>query len=68
MKTQILLVDDEEHMLRLLQFVLKPIPASIHYAKRGDAAAIASRLVKVEPENEDWWINLAYSVRRIEKS
>jgi len=30
------------------------------------AAAVASRLVKVEPENEAWWINLAYSVRRIE--
>jgi two-component system, OmpR family, alkaline phosphatase synthesis response regulator PhoP len=37
-KTQILLVDDEEHMLRLLQFVLKPIPASIHCVKSGDAA------------------------------
>jgi two-component system alkaline phosphatase synthesis response regulator PhoP len=37
-KNQILLVDDEEHMLRLLQFVLKPIPASIHCVKRGDAA------------------------------
>lgn len=30
------------------------------------AAAIASHLVKVEPENETWWINLAYSVRQIE--
>jgi lipopolysaccharide biosynthesis regulator YciM len=30
------------------------------------AAAIASHLVKVEPENEAWWINLAYSVRRSE--
>jgi CheY-like chemotaxis protein len=37
-KNQILLVDDEEHMLRLLQFCLKPIPASIHCVKRGDAA------------------------------
>ena len=25
------------------------------------AAAVASHLVKVEPENEAWWINLAYS-------
>jgi hypothetical protein len=30
------------------------------------AAAVASHLVKVEPENAGWWINLAYSVRRIE--
>ena len=30
------------------------------------AAAVASSLVKVEPENEAWWINLAYSVRRSE--
>jgi Flp pilus assembly protein TadD len=30
------------------------------------AAAIASHLVKVEPENEGWWINLAYSIRRSE--
>jgi Flp pilus assembly protein TadD len=30
------------------------------------AAAVASHLVKVEPENEAWWINLAYSVRRNE--
>jgi hypothetical protein len=30
------------------------------------AAALASSLVKVEPENEAWWINLAYSVRRSE--
>jgi len=36
-------------------------------AKKWDmAAAVASHLVKVEPENEAWWINLAYSVRRIE--
>jgi Flp pilus assembly protein TadD len=36
-------------------------------AKKWDmAAAIASHLVKVEPENEAWWITLAYSVRRIE--
>ena len=30
------------------------------------AATVASHLVKVEPENETWWINLAYSVRRSE--
>ena len=30
------------------------------------AAAVASHLVKVEPENAGWWISLAYSVRRIE--
>jgi Flp pilus assembly protein TadD len=36
-------------------------------AKKWDmAAAVASRLVKVEPENEAWWISLAYSVSRIE--
>jgi hypothetical protein len=34
-------------------------------AKKWDmAAAVASHLLKVEPENEAWWINLAYSVRR----
>ena len=37
-------------------------------AKKWDmAAAVASHLVKVEPENEAWWINLAYSVRRSEQ-
>ena len=36
-------------------------------AKKWDmAAAVASHLVKVEPENDSWWITLAYSVRRIE--
>jgi DNA-binding response OmpR family regulator len=35
---QILLVDDEEHMLRLLQFALKPISATIHCVRRGDSA------------------------------
>jgi Flp pilus assembly protein TadD len=30
------------------------------------AAAVASHLVKVDPETAGWWINLAYSVRRIE--
>jgi Flp pilus assembly protein TadD len=36
-------------------------------AKKWDmAAAIASHLVRVDPNNEAWWINLAYSVRRIE--
>ena len=36
-------------------------------AKKWDmAAAIASHLVKVDPNNEAWWINLAYSLRRIE--
>ena len=38
MKKQILLIDDEEHMLRLLQFALKTVSASIHCVKRGDAA------------------------------
>jgi Flp pilus assembly protein TadD len=34
-------------------------------AKKWDmAAAVASHLVKVDPQNEAWWINLAYSVRR----
>jgi Flp pilus assembly protein TadD len=36
-------------------------------AKKSDmAAAVASHLVKVEPENAGWWISLAYSVRRVE--
>jgi Flp pilus assembly protein TadD len=30
------------------------------------AAAVASHLVRVEPENAGWWINLAYATRRIE--
>jgi DNA-binding response OmpR family regulator len=37
-KKQILLIDDEEHMLRLLQFALKTVSASIHCVKHGDAA------------------------------
>jgi predicted Zn-dependent protease len=36
-------------------------------AKKWDmAAAVASHLGKVEPENEAWWLNRAYSVRRSE--
>jgi Flp pilus assembly protein TadD len=36
-------------------------------AKKWDmAAAVASHLVKVEPENEAWWISFAYSIRRSE--
>ena len=30
------------------------------------AAAVASHLVKTEPENSGWWINLAYATRRCE--
>ena len=30
------------------------------------AAAVANHLVKVEPENEAWWINFAYALRRTE--
>ncbi len=30
------------------------------------AEAIARHLVEVQPENEAWWINLAYSVRQVE--
>jgi hypothetical protein len=38
---------------------------SLYHGKKWDmAAAVASHLVKVEPQNEAWWINLAYSVRR----
>jgi DNA-binding response OmpR family regulator len=37
-KKQILLIEDEEHMLRLLQFALKTVSASIHCVKRGAAA------------------------------
>ena len=29
-------------------------------------AAVASHLVKVEPEEDGWWINLAYATRRCE--
>ncbi len=32
----------------------------------GHAAAVASYLVKVQPENAGWWISLAYAVRRAE--
>ena len=36
-------------------------------AKKWDmAAAVASHLVKVNPQNQVWWINLAYSIRRID--
>ncbi len=36
-------------------------------AKKWDmAAAVASHLVKVQPENVGWWISLAYAVRRAE--
>ena len=51
------------HEPRFLEHVL----LSTLTAKKWDmAAAVASHLVKVEPENEAWWINLAYSVRRSE--
>jgi hypothetical protein len=30
------------------------------------AAAVTSHLVKVEPEEAGWWINLAYATRRCE--
>jgi Flp pilus assembly protein TadD len=30
------------------------------------AAAVASHLVKVEPQTAGWWISLAYAVRRSE--
>jgi Flp pilus assembly protein TadD len=30
------------------------------------AAAVASHLVKVDPETAGWWISLAYAVRRTE--
>ena len=36
-------------------------------AKKWDmAAAVASHLVKVEPQNATWWISLAYALRRAE--
>jgi catechol 2,3-dioxygenase-like lactoylglutathione lyase family enzyme len=36
-------------------------------AKKWDsAAAVASHLVEVEPQNEAWWISLAYALRRTE--
>jgi Flp pilus assembly protein TadD len=36
-------------------------------AKKWDmVAAVFSHLLKVDPETAGWWINLAYSVRRIE--
>ena len=51
------------HESRFLEHVL----LSTSQRRNGTmAAAVASHLVKVEPENEAWWINLAYSVRRSE--
>jgi DNA-binding response OmpR family regulator len=38
MSKQILIVDDEDHMIRLLQFALKPVDAEITALKRGEAA------------------------------
>ena len=38
MNKNILLVDDEEHMLRVLKFALRPISAYVHSVKRGDDA------------------------------
>jgi len=38
MNKQILIVDDEDHMIRLLQFALKPVHATITAVKRGEAA------------------------------
>jgi len=38
MNKKILIVDDEEHMIRLLQFALKPVAAEITALKRGEAA------------------------------
>ena len=36
-------------------------------AKKWDmAAAVASHLVKVDPQTAGWWISLAYAVRRAE--
>ena len=36
-------------------------------AKKWDmAAAVASHLVKVDPQTAGWWISLAYAVRRTE--
>ena len=36
-------------------------------AKKWDmAAAVASHLVKVDPETAGWWISLAYALRRTE--
>ena len=30
------------------------------------AAVVANHLIKIEPENSGWWINLAYATRRCE--
>lgn len=38
MNKTILLVDDEEHMLRLLQFALKSVQATVHASKSGSEA------------------------------
>ena len=36
-------------------------------AKKWDmAAAVASHLVKVDPQTAEWWISLAYALRRTE--
>lgn len=48
MKKHILLIDDEEHMLRLLQFALKSVPADLHCLKRGDDAVEFLRKTPVD--------------------
>ena len=56
MNKQILLVDDEEHMLRLLRFALKPVSAQIHCVSRGAAA------VEFLKENPSDLVLLDYSM------
>ena len=55
-----------------------PTPSAVHHeararravyiaAKKWDmAAAVASHLVKVDPQTAGWWISLAYALRRTE--
>ncbi len=56
MSKQILIVDDEDHMIRLLQFALKPVAASIVAVKRGEAA------VEFLKENRPDLVILDYSM------
>lgn len=45
MEKTILIVDDEEHMLRLLRFALRSVPAQLHCVKTGgDAIAFFQRV------------------------
>ena len=72
MKKQVLLVDDEEHMLRLLRFALKPVSAQIHCVSRGVAAVEflkenPSDLVLLDYSMPDWdGVETLRQIRKLE--